>query len=1119
MQDNIGNNESWKILKNELDDPKNQILYVVADKFSVFAYDILSKELDKLKEFRFLYTSKNHLIEAKNNQKQKEFVINATIENNIYDNDYEICLRNKFNVKDVSKRCSNWILSKKAKFKSISKNNISPFIIIENTSNKTKKCFNGFNNFTESGLQYNKKEIFNPLAKMDDNSCNSYYGLFNFYWNDSNFSIDVSNELCDQLNKGFCENSPHFIYLFTLWNILSSKIEEFSNPDNEPNKKTGYKDTKIWNKLYDFQKDGVNAIIQKINKHGCCILADSVGLGKTFTALGVITYFYKKNKSILVLCPKKLSDNWNQYLGNKVTNLFYEDKVNFDIYCHTDLGRKGRSTINNNELENVNWGNYDLVVIDESHNFRNKSTKKNSRYDFLINKICKQGVETKLLMLSATPVNNTFDDLKNQLELAYAQNEKAFIDSLNLENKNINTIFHEAKIVSENWAKTKTNDYNLLNQQLPYDFKVLLDSVTLARSRKMIQDLYSNKNQFPHRLPLEAYNPPFTNSKGFSTYKDISDNLEKILFACYYPKLFIKLEEKNNYAILFKNRLDKINTLDNFRNLEGSINHSEDDFIASLTKSMRNIIIVNTLKRLESSSYSFLSTLKRIYDYHIELENKINKYWNNEISKEGAYITTNCYTKASNNDALNEDILKNLSFNEDNFDDDKEQDEEIGEQKEVKIFLKDLNLQDFLNFISEDKKQIKKIIDEFEQIKPENDEKLSKLKQIITEKINNPFNENNKKILIFTAFSDTADYLYSQIENWAKEQFNINTALITGNGVNHNIEDKSIPKKDTNNILSRFSPLSKTGDKNKYNGKDFDILIATDCISEGQNLQDCDICINYDIHWNPVRIIQRFGRIDRIGSCNQKIKLVIFWPPSQLDDYINLENRVKSRMAMTDYSSTGDDNLLVDKQSNNSETNYRIKQMEKLLKNREFVDIDDKNNGLSITNLCLNEFSNDLKTLKEKFPKIKDYPKGIYCVTNTSEEVKPGVIFVLKCVKETSLKKDNLLFPYFIGYIDFDTKSIVTSIDKTNWLISIIKKLCNGIQKPIESLCNQFNQETKDGINMKLYSSLLDKVIKSISKKNKDSDIFNLIINGESNSSNSLPTNDDFELIDFIVIK
>ena len=1061
----------------------NDKCYIASAVFSMYSYEELKKQLSEIDELDFIFTNPTFIKKEKEQKQERQFEIdNYKREKSIVGSEFEIKLKNKLNGKAIAKECAKWI-KEKAKFKSnINNNPIQKFMNINE-----KITYLNVDEFSSAGLGYQKDNtVFNPVTKIDDNYDMTKYYLQSFkeLWNNENILKDVTDEVVDFISDLYKENSPEFIYYVILYNIFKEFLVDVSE-DDLANEKTGFKESVIWNKLYDFQKDAVLGLINKLEKYNGCILADSVGLGKTFTALAVIKYYQERNKSILVLCPKKLSENWNTYKTNYKDNILQKDRFNYDVLYHTDLSRK-KGFSNGNDLSRINWGNYDLVVIDESHNFRNNNARndRETRYTRLLNDVMKAGVKTKVLMLSATPVNNRFTDLKNQLALAYEGNTDRIDENIS-KTKSIDTILKNAQAVFNEWTKLPIEERNsttlLKKLNKDFDFFKLLDSVTIARSRKHIEKYYDmNKiGKFPTRLKPISKSTEITNLPNFYSMEEIYNMLSRLNMSIYTPFDYILPNKISLYEEIYDTKVKG-----------GNVTLRQADREKSLQKLMR----INLLKRLESSVDSFRITLNKILYLINETIKSINDFERNGVESSVDNINLENYDE----DEDIEELLENNAS--------------IGGK--VKINLKDMNTIGWKQDLVNDQQILTNLSNEFSKIKPENDLKLIELINTIRNKIDNPINENNKKVIIFSAFADTANYLYENINKVIKLEYNLDTALITGTGTNKCTLDIS---KDYNNLLMYFSPISKNRDiLTEWTDKEIDVLIATDCISEGQNLQDCDYLINYDIHWNPVRIIQRFGRIDRIGSKNKVIQLVNFWPNINLDDYINLKNRVESRMYMLDISATGEDNVLTNQ---SSDMQYRKAQLQKL--KEEVVDLEDMDTGVSITDLGLNDYRMDLLEYIKVNGNLDYVLNGMHSVVLSDQEngIEKGTIFVLKNINSSvKIESSNQLHPFYIVYIKEDGQVLSNHLSVKNTL-DLLRYISKDNKEPIKEAYNKFNDETNDGSNMTKYSELLNKSIESIINVKEETDIESLFRRGGTTMlQNDIKGLEDFELIAFVVI-
>ena len=979
--------------------------------------------------------------------------------------------------KAIAKECADWI-RRKATFKSNTTNEImGGFMTV--TGQSSNVAYMPISGFTTVDIGCDRgNNSYNMTNRFEAPFSAQYIQLFESLWNDKKKLQDVTDVVIENISTAYNENSPEFIYYMTLYHVFSEFLDDISE-DELPNEATGFKQSKIWNMLYDFQRDAVLAIINKLERYNGCILADSVGLGKTYTALAVVKYYESRNKSVLVLCPKKLSENWNTYKDNYVNNPIAADRLNYDVLFHTDLSRS-HGISNGLDLDRLNWGNYDLVVIDESHNFRNGAgTHANTvenRYVKLMDKVIRTGVKTKVLMLSATPVNNKFIDLKNQLAIAYEGDSKLINDKLDT-SKTVDEIFRQAQKAFNAWSKLDARDKttDALLKTLDFDFFELLDSVTIARSRKHIEKYYNTAEigKFPERKKPISLRPQLTDLDSAINYNQIYGLLMMLSLCIYTPSNYIFPSKMKKYIDITHNKADNLTQ-------------------SGREQGIRRLMSINLLKRLESSVKSFQLTLKRIeslIDETIKSIDRFEKYGHSEID------------------------MYEASDSEWDIDDNNTDYFTVG--KKVKIDLADMDYKTWRAELEKDAKTLELLTLMVADITPEHDTKLQELLKLVSDKIENPINPGNKKVLIFSAFSDTAEYLYEHVSTYVKKKYGLNTAVITGS-----IDGKTTIrgfKASLNNVLTCFSPISKGKDLlMPESDADIDILIATDCISEGQNLQDCDYLVNYDIHWNPVRIIQRFGRIDRIGSKNQYIQLVNFWPDMDLDEYINLKSRVETRMKISIMTSTGDDDLINPEEKGDLE--YRKQQLKRL--QEEVVDIEDMSSGISIMDLGLNEFRLDLLEYVKTHPDLEKKPKGLHAVVPATEDLPEGVIFVLRNINNSvNIDNQNRIHPFYMVYIGIDGEVICDYLNPKK-MLDDIRLLCRGKNEPIKYLCQQFNEETDDGRDMVEMSELLSEAIESIINSKEESDIDSLFsAGGTSALMSSVSGLDDFELICFLVIK
>lgn len=1016
--------------------------------------------------------------------------------------------------KIAARECAEWI-REKVEVRSMVKPNFlhgKLYHILQQSG--IERAVIGSSNFTTRGLGLAKKNNLElNMVVEDDRDRRDLKNWFEELWNDETGLVeDVKEQVLKYLQELYVENEPEFIYFKTLFHIFENFLDE-QKKGGLLNAKTGFFETQIWDMLFDFQKDGVKGAINKILKHNGCIIADSVGLGKTFEALAVIKYFELQNYRVLVLCPKKLSDNWTIYQAsqNNSLNPLVKDRFNYQVLFHTDMGRAaGYSSANAIDLKNFNWGAYDLVVIDESHNFRGNPVEKvdddgNRRLNrayWLMEKIIKQGTKTKVLLLSATPVNTNLRDLRNQISLITEGNQNALFETTG-----INDYFSTLKIAQTHftvWAdpkKAKERSVKQLLDKLDPAFFKLLDELTIARSRKHIKSGYdlSKIGDFPQRLKPIALYPEIDVQKRFPSYDKINQDIMGYKLSLFNPSAFVKPE----FVHLYENVSD--------RKVQAFTQAGRESTLINMMK-------VNFLKRLESSVESFEITMNRTIEKIEKLLSNIDRY----VKRENIF-----------NPELEEDVLSGYSDDEV---DEEEVVDEIGAK--IKFNLAHLDLETFRRAILEDKDNIIALYNYAAVVTPERDAKLATLKNVIKEKVDNPFNNGNRKLLIFTAFADTADYLYTNLKDFCKYELGLEAALVAGSRTMTTFGDNNFPA-----ILTNFSPVAKNRADREYMDQDreIDILIATDCISEGQNLQDCDCVVNYDIHWNPVRIIQRFGRIDRLNSKNKIIKMVNFWPTKDLEKYIALKSRVESRMAIVDITATADDNIFgqASLESNEEIENYRLVQLLKL--KDEILDLEDMDDGVSLTDFTLDDFRIDLLNfLEQNREKLQNAPLGLYSVVpSPSNEnaglidisrfseaerkiIVPGVIF---CLKQTGDFSDteivNPLSPHYLVYVREDG-TVRYNFGSAKQILDVMRTLCSGHAEPFKALCEAFNTETKDGTDMAKYTGLLKKSASEITHRARKKS-FDSLFSGrggtlvpKGNLANNL---ENLELISWLVIR
>ena len=1060
------------VLKESLQEGSK--LTVMAAHFTLYAFEELKDELSKLDEFRFLFTQPTFI----ENKFHKEQI--KQNERKIFGLDEEISYQMNLNQAYVAREFSKW-LKKKGEVKSFVSKNMNDSLYYVESNNAEDICLKGPSAFSAPGLGYvNSESVMLNQMIVESKFNQQIKNQIDYIWNDEKMVKDVKADILKKLECLYEDHSPEFLYFVTLYNIFKTFLEE--NEQGEViQSATGFKNTVVWNKLYNFQRDGVVGAINKINKFGGCIIADSVGLGKTFEALAVIKYYELNNHKVLVLCPKKLRENWLVYRQqNDIRNPLADDRFSYDLLNHTDLSRNGGKS-GDIDLDYVNWGNYGLVVIDESHNFRNNTARndRETRYSKLMNNIIKSGIKTKVLMLSATPVNNHLQDLRNQISFITEENDQALVQTAEIES--INKVISQAQSAFNQWGKLSENERTTesLLELLDFDYFKLLDSLTIARSRKHIEKYYNVKDigQFPKRLrPITVKSEIDTNHQ-FPAVEEIYREILGLNMAIYSPMRYVLPHKRAEYE-------QKYDTI--VKGGKSVFKQSDRE------RSLIYLITSGLLKRLESSIYSFNLTLSKIQskiDYTLDSVTKFDQY--------------------------------SVELEDEKVLDDELEDFTVGDK--VSIKLSDLDVIKWRQDLEEDLGRINNILIHSTSITSKRDQKLQQLKELMMNKFNHPINGENKKIIIFTAYADTAKYLYEQLSSWTLENYQLHTALVTGSD-NPKTTFK-MKKVDLNSVLVNFSPISKERGKLQNVDGEIDILIATDCISEGQNLQDCDYLINYDIHWNPVRIIQRFGRVDRLGSRNEQIQLINFWPSVELDEYINLENRVKQRMKMLDLSATGEDDVIAEDSNTMKDLEYRRNQLVQL--QDAVIDLEDVQGSVSLTDFTMDDFRMDLMNLSKKYETyLENIPPAMFAlVKNQNEqlkdEIKPGVIFCLKRVEcYDDNNESNPIYPYYLVYVTED-QEVYYSYSQVKKILDLYRSLCNGTDKILKELVHSFNKETKFNKKMDDYQELLKIATDEIIGKSNEEEVNSIFSFSGLNLFNTSQTQnkESFEVLTYLIIK
>ncbi|MBY3555208.1 DEAD/DEAH box helicase family protein [Modestobacter lapidis] len=1057
---------------------------IAASTFSIYAFEALRKELEGIDALEFIFTAPTFVAGESTDRVRKErrefFIPQARRESSLYGTEFEIRLRNQLTQRAIARECAEWIKTK-VRFRSNTTGApMQQFAVVDGDL-----AYTSLQGFTSADLGYERGDaVSNFVNKLDEAPhAAAYLQMFEQVWQDPERVQDVTTLVHEHIASVYAENSPERIYFLILYNLFAEFLDEV-NEDVLPNDRTGYKDSEIWSRLYNFQRDAASGIINKLETYNGCILADSVGLGKTFTALAVIKYYELRNKSVLVLAPKKLADNWTTYNSPYATNILERDRLNYKVLAHTDLTRS-RGMSGSLDLAKVNWGNFDLVVIDESHNFRNAdyAEESESRYRRLMQQVIQQGVKTKVLMLSATPVNNRFLDLKNQLALAYEGDSENLSAKLDI-SASVEQVFREAQVAFTRWSELPAEERTTerILRMLDFDFFELLDAVTIARSRKHIQAFYDTADigAFPTRRPPVSIREPLTDLPTTPAFSEIFEQLQALTLAVYAPLSYVHASKQQKYADLY--------------NVRGGTARGNLG-IAGREQGLQQLMTVNLLKRLESSVEAFRLTLRKV-----------------EGAVQQALAAVGDPSGANDPSGNVDDLagaIEALDAEDADFD--------LGQATTVggrfPIELADMDTVSWRSDLWHDRETLRELIEAMDLITPAHDRKLRRLETEIRGKLRDPLNPGNRKVLIFSAFADTANYLYRELRD-ALAGADIELGLVTGSSTPKTTLGEGFEFQE---VLTYFSPVSK--DKALIYPNDdrsIEVLIGTDCISEGQNLQDCDYLVNYDIHWNPVRIIQRFGRIDRLGSTNATIQMVNFWPDISLDEYIHLKERVENRMVIADLSATADDNLLTQQ---GSDTAFRREQLRKL--QDEVIELEDVRTGVSLTDLGLNDFRMDLLGYIEQYGDLRSAPKGLHAVVpaQPAKGLHPGVIFALRSVDErVTVNRHNRLHPYYLVYLD-DRGEVVTDHTQVKTLLDLVRSSCHGTSEPMPAAYRVFNTATTEGADMSGYSELLTQAIRSLVEVTEERDIDSLFSSARTTAlQQSFAGLDDFELIAFLAV-
>lgn len=992
--------------------------------------------------------------------------------------DADRAARNRLQARWLARKCAGWLrdgVDLRPSAASVPQGTL----VVRDSKGEPQRVVHGAFSLTTTGLGVTPG---NPLSLIQASETAAEAQLlstwFEAQWASLTPKPAEKQRVLDALNVLAANGGARSSYALILHHLFGAR-EDALDEEQIVKSATGIRNTVVWNKLYKFQRDGVVGAIDKLNRFGGCIIADSVGLGKTFEALAIIKYHELRNDRVLVLVPKRLRDNWTLYKANDRRNFLAPDRFNYDVLNHTDLSRDGGLS-GDIDLSHVNWGNYDLVVIDESHNFRNKKTPRvgsETRYDCLMRKIIKEGVRTRVLMLSATPVNNRMADLRNQIAFATEGDDTALIDH------GIGSIDSTTRLAQKQFNRwldlddTERTPTRLIDM-LGFDYFTLLDLLTIARSRKHVERYYgiAETGRFPTRLKPINIKADVDRTGEFPSIREINLEIRRLDLSSYAPLRYVLPHKQEAYDRKYSTEVKG-----------GTGFFRQVDREESLIHLMR----VNVLKRMESAVPSFVLTVERqLHDVESTLA---------RIEQQP--------------ESVEEIEIEDVDIEDPGI-------ESLLVGRKVKVLLKDVDLIRWKQDLVEDRNRLATLVSAARQVDAGRDAKLAALREVIEHKCRNPINVGNRKVIVFTAFADTARYLYEQLAPWGRQTLGLETALVTGTGSNQT----TLPRlrKDLASILTAFAPRAKERPDDFAGEGDLDLLIATDCISEGQNLQDCDCLINYDIHWNPVRIIQRFGRIDRIGSPNERILLVNFWPNMELEEYIGLEQRVSGRMVLLDISATGEENL-IEQQSGNqmNDLEYRRKQLLKL--QDAVIDLEDLSTGVSIADLTLTDFRIDLAEYIRAHPGVLEgLPLGTSAVTTTADvDVPPGIIFCLRAEGDAArraFEPGYPLAPHYLVHVA-DDGAVLLPFPQAKQILDRLKRVCVGRDLPDAAACARFDKATRHGEDMQHAQRLLAAAVASVVGKTEERAVASLFTPGGTHAlKGEFAGINDFEVVAFLVI-
>ena len=1016
-----------------------EIFRLVTAYFSIYGFVQLAEQLEKDElQTRFLFgdpkSAGNIGTEPKSGRAFSVTESGLSIVGNSLDS--SILLQRK-----IAERCAEWVKKESVQIRSLKTSNFLHGKMYHLQGKDKKSVTVGSSNFTQRGLGASTNPNLEiNIASHDPETCAETEEWFEKLWQNDKRVEDVKAEVLAELERLYAENPPELIYYKTLYEIFKEELEARDIGEGELQDAHLY-DTQIWKMLYEFQKDGAKSAISRLLRYNGCILADSVGLGKTFTALAVIKYFEMRNENVLVLSPKKLENNWRSYqaAAARDNNPLKDDRFSFHLLAHTDLGRES-GPAGNIDLSNFNWSNYGLVVIDESHNFRNatKSVRndqgevvRTSRYDKLINDVIKEGVNTKVLLLSATPVNTSLMDLRNQIYLMSSGRDDAFGKSLGIHS--IGNTVRAAQNKFKEWESTQRElkDKEELLQSLGGEFLHLLGNISIARSRSQIKRFYGDfikeKGDFPQRKLVTEYPP--TDNQGKLSYDSINRLIGELAFHIYRPSKYVIGKEAIEQLEIEKGKY-RFNQL------------TRERFLVDMMR-------INFLKRLESSAHALTLTLERTIGNIDALLERIERYESKD------------------------DLDASIDFLP--GDDDEDEDFIVNRKAIRSYHLRELDTQKWRTDILEDRAKLQTVLADIRQITPQRDGKLDMLKGQLKKKAA----EKNRKLLVFTAFKDTAEYLWEELQGTA-EELGLNVGLVAGNLAKTTQSGTS----HFESVLSDFAPQARNRGES---GDEIDILIATDCISEGQNLQDCDTVLNYDIHWNPVRLIQRFGRIDRIGSSNKVVRMINYWPTPDMELYLKLESRVRARMALADATATGDENYLDEEDLKalvQPAFDFRDDLAEQMQK-AQIWDLEDLSNSVNMSDFTLDYFLTQLlRFLQQNKEELEKTPLGAHAVVSCEEarnlftETQPGAIFCLRQIESADKHPNNAIYPFYLMQVQKD--GVRRGYKSLQQILGLFEATALGKDRPITDLCDAFNREIETEEGKAYYNKMASDAVEYI---------------------------------------